>query len=448
MFTEQQIQKIAPKESAFKAGKKLSSPTGWETLEKNERAIWGSIKGSGKKPYLVQIDIANIAYKCTCPSRQFPCKHAIALLLVLSKDPASFKASEEPDYVTEWLNKRAERAQKVDREEKEITEEEKEKRTTAKVKRRDDRLQLMFAGIAELKLWLKDLIRIGLLELPNRSPSYFDLMMERMVDSKAPGLAGWIRSLKNLRYHNHNEWHDPALGIISKLFLLINAAEKMNQYSSAEQNAIKGLLGWTFNQKDLLADENTITKKDLWLVLGVNSETLDELTIHRYWLQGIEGGMDAIIIQFETKFTSTTIQTPIIEGSILEAELAFYPGLLPHRAFIKKQKEVHRRLPKLPRQCQNWSIYKKENLKSLKQDPWINNKSGIIEKVKILSDKDSLIALDEDKHYRMISKELDDDKASTLLINSNNEYVSMAFVNKEDGILPLGLFSNQQYAAL
>ena len=43
--------------------------------------LWGLCAGSGKNPYQTIVDLSGPAYKCSCPSRKFPCKHALGLLL-------------------------------------------------------------------------------------------------------------------------------------------------------------------------------------------------------------------------------------------------------------------------------------------------------------------------------------------------------------------------------
>jgi len=87
-FTEEQIKSLAPNPAAFNAGKKLSKESGWDEYSQSQRAIWGAIRGSGKKPYMVQIDTNAIAFKCSCPSRQFPCKHAVGLMLLHANSAA------------------------------------------------------------------------------------------------------------------------------------------------------------------------------------------------------------------------------------------------------------------------------------------------------------------------------------------------------------------------
>ncbi len=44
--------------------------------------------------------------KCTCPSRKFPCKHALALLWLKAEAIVSFAETETPEWVSEWLARR------------------------------------------------------------------------------------------------------------------------------------------------------------------------------------------------------------------------------------------------------------------------------------------------------------------------------------------------------
>ncbi|MFD7889228.1 SWIM zinc finger family protein, partial [Streptomyces albidoflavus] len=74
--------------------------------------MWGLCKGSGSKPYRTVVDTTGPAYQCSCPSRKFPCKHALGLLLLWS-DPdgpvASGESEGAPDWARTWLAGRAER---------------------------------------------------------------------------------------------------------------------------------------------------------------------------------------------------------------------------------------------------------------------------------------------------------------------------------------------------
>ena len=134
-FSEEQILSMAPDESSRKAGKELANPSKWLNRSHSERALWGECQGSGKYPYQTQIDLTNVSFKCTCPSRKFPCKHGLGLLLTFARDKKSFKEESEPGWVTEWLDRREEREEKKVGKQKE-----KKADPLAQAKRQENRL--------------------------------------------------------------------------------------------------------------------------------------------------------------------------------------------------------------------------------------------------------------------------------------------------------------------
>jgi len=109
-WTIEQLDALAPDASSIKAAQKLKLPAKWPLLGSSARALWGECKGSGKKPYQATIDFSGPAWKCSCPSRKFPCKHALALAYLHVEQTSSFKTNGEPDWASEWLDKRAARA--------------------------------------------------------------------------------------------------------------------------------------------------------------------------------------------------------------------------------------------------------------------------------------------------------------------------------------------------
>src|SRR5512145_1469996 len=97
-----QIKALAPDPVSLKAGQGLADARHWVNLGANEAALWGECKGSGKEPYKVRMDLSNNGAACTCPSRKFPCKHALGLMLLASTSPAKLTESTPPAWVAEW----------------------------------------------------------------------------------------------------------------------------------------------------------------------------------------------------------------------------------------------------------------------------------------------------------------------------------------------------------
>lgn len=122
----------------------------------------GIVRESGKNPYQTQVDLQNIAFKCSCPSHKFPCKHSLGLLFLYASQPDLFTTGEEPDWVKEWLEKRAGKAEeKKEKADKPVDVE-------AQAKRQEARHKKVLNGVDDLQGWLKDLVRSGLLNVPER----------------------------------------------------------------------------------------------------------------------------------------------------------------------------------------------------------------------------------------------------------------------------------------
>lgn len=110
-WTVEQVLALAPDDASRKAGSKLGSAGPWSGGGcDGSGAVWGQCKGSGSKPYVTVIDITGPAYKCSCPSRKFPCKHALGLLLVWASGESALPAGEVPDWAGEWLADRRRRS--------------------------------------------------------------------------------------------------------------------------------------------------------------------------------------------------------------------------------------------------------------------------------------------------------------------------------------------------
>src|SRR2546423_6529647 len=85
-WSAEQVLALAPDAAAQKAARSLATPRRWTETgyapDEDPPTLWGLCKGSGAQPYQTCVDLAEPAYRCSCPSRKFPCKHALALLLL------------------------------------------------------------------------------------------------------------------------------------------------------------------------------------------------------------------------------------------------------------------------------------------------------------------------------------------------------------------------------
>ncbi|MFD5575580.1 SWIM zinc finger family protein, partial [Streptomyces cadmiisoli] len=102
-WTAEQVLDLAPDDASRKAGGRLGGAGPWLQIGGSASgSVWGLCKGSGSKPYRTVVDLTGPAYKCSCPSRKFPCKHALGLLLLWSAEGVG-EPGEAPEWAAQWL---------------------------------------------------------------------------------------------------------------------------------------------------------------------------------------------------------------------------------------------------------------------------------------------------------------------------------------------------------
>jgi uncharacterized Zn finger protein len=329
-LSEEQILTLAPDESSKKSGKDLANPSKWVSKAISARALWGECQGSGSKPYQTQIDLTNLAFKCSCPSRKFPCKHGLGLLLLSARQPGLFQHSEEPAWVSEWLNKRIEKEEKL----AEKKDSAKPVDEAAQAKRQQARQQKVGDGVAELLLWIKDMIRSGIHALPGKASGWWENMERRMVDAQAPGLANMVRTLGNTNFYKEG-WQSECIEQLLRIYLLISGYRHLDRQDPLLQADINSQLGFTINQEELKGSEGVL---DTWLVLGKQSSEDQGITTERYWLFGATTRRYALILQFLVRGQGA--QLSLTPGLSIRAELVFFPSAAPLRALIRRQINV------------------------------------------------------------------------------------------------------------
>ncbi|MFB9767599.1 SWIM zinc finger domain-containing protein, partial [Nocardioides kongjuensis] len=153
----QAVEKAAPDASSLTAARKLAVPGPWSETGSTDTLVWGQCQGSGRTPYQVSIDLAGPAYRCSCPSRKFPCKHALALLLLwVRSDGAVADAAEPAGFAGDWAATRAERAAGAA-----ATEAKRPVDPEARARRVEERRSTMSAALEDFAQWLADLARSG-----------------------------------------------------------------------------------------------------------------------------------------------------------------------------------------------------------------------------------------------------------------------------------------------
>jgi SWIM zinc finger len=330
-WTTELVLKLAPDSLSAKAGKDFQELSKWNSMGKAGNFIWGEVQGSGSA-YQTQIDSTEPAFKCTCPSRKFPCKHGLGLLLIYSQSSDAIQEALMPQWVSDWAEKRSKKPKIKAAQE---TDEGNEIREVGQAKRAAERSRRVEKGIDELELWLTDTVRQGLAHLQSQPESYWQHVSARMVDAQAPGIGKIIQSIANTS-GTGEVWASKILEKMGSLQLLVSAVRNQNNFSLAIQNDVRSIIGYTESQEQLLTQKGI---EDIWELKGEHHYQEDRLMVYRYWLWGNNTKQYALILDFVA--VGQTKSVNLLSG-LIEAELVYYPSNYPLRALIKRRKRLDR----------------------------------------------------------------------------------------------------------
>ena len=314
-WTTDRVLQLAPDPASAKAGQGLATTRKWVSVGCDGLVLWGECQGSGANPYQVQVDLSQAAYKCSCPSRKFPCKHSLGLMLIFAA--AQMPASVKPPWVEQWLASRAEREQKKQAKAEEPS---KPADPEAQAKRQARRLDRVVEGLASLTVWVQDLVRGGIATAPTRGYSFFDEPARRMVDAQAPGAARLVRELGSIAMSGAG-WQTPFLQRLAELHLMLRAAERMKELPSATVDDLTAALGIPVDQDAILAQSG---QADRWQVIAQEIDVEDRIRVQRSWLYGTTSGRIALVLHFA--HGTGALDSSLQPGTSFEGICCFFPG--------------------------------------------------------------------------------------------------------------------------
>ena len=236
--------------------------------------------------------------------------------MLYARQPDQFTQAEEPEWVTAWLAKRTEKAEKKEQKAKSETPVDE----AAQAKRQEKRHQKVLGGISDLEVWMKDLVRNGFLNVPERAYTLFDNMARRMVDAQAPGLAGRLRAMEAIDFDSES-WKSGLTESMGRLYLLMQSYRNMDGLPEEWKDEIRTQIGYPQSKDNVLAGEPVA---DSWLVLHKQSRKVNDINTDIYWFYGKESRLFARYLSFAVVGTFSTENW--IPGSAYKGALCFYNG--------------------------------------------------------------------------------------------------------------------------
>ena len=354
----EKIEAIAPDQASLVAARKLVKPAGWSGLSCDDAGlVWGECQGSGSSPYRVVICETDAGYKCTCPSRKFPCKHNLALMWMRAEGKISFQSAQTPEWVQDWVRRRRSSGGRAAGEEEgaperkslsqattqqteEVDPKAEARAAVSRERSRREREDAVLAGLDDLDQWLVDQVDAGLAGFAQHASKSCRSIAQRLVDAKAPGLASRLDNLPSRLYGLPEHLRATvALEQLGQLHLLAEAYRRQETLSAALRADTRREVGWTQSRESLLSEEGTLCVSGSWHVVGAISEVQpDRLRRLETWLwrEGTKEGPRAALLVDFVPVASGQTRGAYRMGEQIGATVVFYPSARPLRALIKE----------------------------------------------------------------------------------------------------------------
>jgi hypothetical protein len=369
------VLELAPDESSRRAAGVLGRPAPWTDTGVTGELVWGLCAGSGQRPYQTIVDLTGPAYKCSCPSRKFPCKHALGLLLLWSAGTILDQDS-PADFARAWQESRRDKA--PSRESEGATGEGAGVRDPeASGRRRAERAQRVASGLADLREWLRDQVRVGLAAGGVPTAANVSVIAARMTDAQAPGVASRLRALprvarsapRDAATGSGDQWPARLLSEYAMLHLLARAYDRADTLPGELAAVVRSRVGHTTGKQQVLARAAVAGR---WLVLASRDLTDGSVPGRRIWLRGLDTGRWAMLLTYAAPGGSW--QDPdtarLRPGTELDADLHYYPGQPALRALIG-QRHAAPVPAKHPEPAGDIASLLTEWAAGLEADPWL-----------------------------------------------------------------------------
>jgi hypothetical protein len=307
-YTSEQVLGLAQHDYQVKTSRELALAHKWQSLGQDAKGIWGEIAVKDKMPIRTKVLLEPLTFSCSCVSYHSPCQHSLGLLLLWLEHPEAFASTGSPAWLT-WTE--------ADEPDNEFVEHGEQRTRVQK-------------GLAELELWLHDLVRSGLEAARTRPPTFYQQMADRLVDANLSELAKDIRQLASISI-KHPRWHEDYLSVLGRLHLLIQGFKRLDDLPEATAADLRMAVGWSPTlQVEMVADT--------WHVVGRRVEAEVNRKVQHTYFWSEKSSRPALFV--DVVHATKTAHTRFLPGAVLDATLSFYTSSTPLRAELVSLQKV------------------------------------------------------------------------------------------------------------
>ena len=350
-------------------------------------------------------------------------------MLLYARQKNTFTVTDAPAWVTEWLNKRTEKQEKQEEKKDKPVDE------AAQAKRQQARQLKVNDGIEELNAWMKDIVRNGIMSIPEKGPAHFENISRRLIDAQAPGLAGMVRGLGETNFYTEG-WPTRFMDQLLRIYMVTEGFKNSSLLNESFQQDLRSWIGFTQNQDELKEQKGVL---DTWLILGKQSTEVDAITTEKFWLYGTQTNTYALLLQFIVR--GQGVQYSFTPGMFVQAELVFFPSISPMRALVKRQ--ISTDAVTQFNKFTGWQKVAETESEINGQLPFRAERPFIVNRLKPVLYNQQWWLQDEENKIMQVRSEYKN--IWKLLSMSGGKAMDMAVIGKEDQFEPLGVWQDNDY---
>lgn len=207
-ITKEYAASVATNAAALKNAEDLVKKGAFSALctDKEQGFISGECSGSGAHPYVCSVDLADEnspAFRCSCPSRQIPCKHVLGLMLAYAGGRTFDITEVPPDIVEKRENKqRAAKSKETKKASASSANADGPTEKSAAWKRAAiKKIDSQLSGVAEAEKFLQNLVQAGLGAADAKSVQTFSALVKGLDGCFIPGIQGQLYDLTGILQH-------------------------------------------------------------------------------------------------------------------------------------------------------------------------------------------------------------------------------------------------------
>jgi hypothetical protein len=335
-ITPSYIDSLAANSSAITAAKGvMKSKLVRRNIASDNSLIFGECSGSGKSNYGCSMDLLSGTARCTCPSRQVPCKHVLGLLYAYADDKNSFTIEKIPDDIAkkrERLDKRLEEKTNPTTKKPKNVSVEKDAKAAAK------RIAVQLEGLQIAEKLLGEILKLGFVALNSNAISEYRVRVKELGNYYINGVTIRFNELLAAIKLAQNAETDKHLKAAILLYELISQGrcfltEKLkNPLEIRTDIDIEEQLGFVWKTEKLI--EAGLTLENVKLAELFYRRNFDN--IRREWvtesaLINLESGEIYRKVGYYPVRQGLVVADDYVYGVLNIALAAIYPGLAPRR---------------------------------------------------------------------------------------------------------------------